>query len=128
MKRTAANNWAHIQCALMMPDVGFGSAETLDPILFLGSISPSLWGQRCTICKEDTGLAVTPNNEQKTFVHVSCALEANYSIGFRLSKAKTRPEDDKKQLFLKPFLEKDNSSSVSKLIPICDIDLSKNKV
>ncbi|CAF0889447.1 unnamed protein product [Rotaria sp. Silwood1] len=49
MKRTSDGNWAHVICALYIPEVSFGNDETMEPII-LSKIPSIRYGQPCSIC------------------------------------------------------------------------------
>lgn len=38
LKRTAANNWAHITCATWIPDLRFGDSSALQPVEGIGAL------------------------------------------------------------------------------------------
>jgi len=52
MKRTADGGWAHVVCALYIPEVSFGDDSTMEPII-LSKIPSSRYGQDCSICLEN---------------------------------------------------------------------------
>ncbi|CAF2388938.1 unnamed protein product [Rotaria sp. Silwood2] len=49
MKQTSDGNWAHVICALYIPEVSFGNDETMEPII-LSRIPSIRYGQPCSIC------------------------------------------------------------------------------
>ncbi|CAF3983311.1 unnamed protein product [Rotaria sordida] len=49
MKQTSDGNWAHVICALYIPEVSFGNDETMEPII-LSKIPSIRYGQTCSIC------------------------------------------------------------------------------
>lgn len=49
MKRTSDNTWAHVICALYIPEVSFGNDATMEPII-LSKIPSTRYGQSCSIC------------------------------------------------------------------------------
>jgi hypothetical protein len=49
MKRTSDNGWAHVVCALYIPEVSFGDDTTMEPII-ISKIPSTRFGQECSIC------------------------------------------------------------------------------
>ena len=47
LKRTDTNNWAHVICALYIPEVRFQNVSTMEPIV-LGLVPPERYGNVCT--------------------------------------------------------------------------------
>ncbi|UJR10358.1 hypothetical protein I4U23_014563 [Adineta vaga] len=84
MKRTSDGNWAHVICALYIPEVSFGNDATMEPII-LSKIPSTRFGQICTICKQNGQLNTdamkgaccecTVKNCSHVF-HVTCAQQA----------------------------------------------------
>jgi hypothetical protein len=52
MKRTADGGWAHVVCALYIPEVSFADDTTMEPII-LSKIPTTRFGQECTICVQN---------------------------------------------------------------------------
>lgn len=74
-------NWAHVSCALWIPEVGFGSAEKMEPIVNLNGISAARWTLVCGICKEKRGCCLQCSEKRchATF-HVSCGFKYNLQM------------------------------------------------
>ena len=51
MKRTDQDGWAHVVCALYIPEVRFGNVTTMEPIL-VSLIPPERFNKTCYICEE----------------------------------------------------------------------------
>ncbi|KAI8083168.1 uncharacterized protein BX664DRAFT_267716, partial [Halteromyces radiatus] len=86
MKPTSGYNWAHITCALFIPQVKFINATTMSPIEYAGSIPNTKRKQTCQVCYcSDNGayLSCSDDSCQKD-VHVHCALEQGYWTGFTI--------------------------------------------
>ncbi|EPS28040.1 hypothetical protein PDE_02986 [Penicillium oxalicum 114-2] len=94
LKRTAGNNWAHVACSLWTPEIKFGDANELEPAEGFGSIAKERWRQECKICKSSKGACVPCHlagcNEH---VHVGCAVQAKYRLGFEVAPAKGARKD-----------------------------------
>ena len=54
MKLTDTGKWAHVVCALYIPEISFGSHVSMEPIL-LGAVHTERYQRRCTLC-ESKGL------------------------------------------------------------------------
>lgn len=83
-KKTANGKWAHVVCALYIPEVKFKDVETMEPIL-TEEVPPERFTKSCFICTEkgnsssaSSGGAVIDchKNGCKQSFHVTCAQEA----------------------------------------------------
>ncbi|CAF2076553.1 unnamed protein product [Rotaria magnacalcarata] len=84
MKRTSDGHWAHVICALYIPEVSFGNDATMEPII-LSKIPSIRFGQTCSICikngrsESDASKGAccecTVKNCSQLF-HVTCAQQA----------------------------------------------------
>ena len=74
-------NWAHVSCALWIPEVGFGNVEKMEPIVNLNQINAGRWTLVCGICKEKRGCCLQCSEKRchSTF-HVSCAFKFNLEM------------------------------------------------
>lgn len=52
MKRTSDGGWAHVVCALYIPEVSFGDDTIMEPII-LSKIPSTRVGQECSICVQN---------------------------------------------------------------------------
>ncbi|KAI8821134.1 PHD-zinc-finger like domain-containing protein, partial [Fimicolochytrium jonesii] len=75
IKRTVGNNWAHVACAIWIPEIKFGDVNTMEPIECIGIIDKKRWKQNCSICHRHEGACITCSERgcQVAF-HVSCAM------------------------------------------------------
>ncbi|KAF9356667.1 putative PHD type zinc finger protein with BAH domain-containing protein [Mortierella sp. NVP85] len=88
LKRTTGNNWAHVLCAIWIPETNFVDVETLSPIEFIGKVRHDRWKQACSICKQKAGACVGCGDGCKKVFHVTCAREAGYMIAFEMQPTK----------------------------------------
>ncbi|XP_055303674.1 protein AF-10-like isoform X2 [Sitodiplosis mosellana] len=80
LKRTDNQGWAHVVCALYIPEVRFGNVTTMEPIL-LQLIPPERFNKVCYICQENNkgskaaaGACMQCNKSGcKQQFHVTCA-------------------------------------------------------
>lgn len=89
LKRTAWNNWMHVNCAVWTKEIKFGDAEHLDNAEGVGFITEDRLKVSCKFCTE-TGYPTVAcqfpacNN---TF-HVGCAHQKGCILGFDISPVK----------------------------------------
>ncbi|XP_038076887.1 protein AF-10-like [Patiria miniata] len=80
LKRTDNGGWAHVVCALYIPEVDFGNVTTMEPIL-LSSVPHDRYNKSCCLCetkgresKATIGACMTCNkNGCRQSFHVTCA-------------------------------------------------------
>ncbi|MGH0186496.1 UNVERIFIED_CONTAM: hypothetical protein FKN15_021701 [Acipenser sinensis] len=59
MKATrAGTKWAHVSCALWIPEVSIACPERMEPITKVSHIPPSRWALVCSLCKLKTGACI----------------------------------------------------------------------
>ncbi|CAG2249068.1 JADE3 [Mytilus edulis] len=75
MKSTrSGTKWAHVSCALWIPEVSIGDAEKMEPVTKISQIPASRWALICCLCKERKGACIQCCVKAcKTAFHVSCA-------------------------------------------------------
>lgn len=92
LKRTANNNWVHVTCAVWTPEVKFGNAKALEPSEGIPSIPSARYDEICKICRDSNGACVACVS-CKGSVHVECAHQAGYILGFEISPVKGSRRD-----------------------------------
>ena len=77
MKSTrSGKNWAHVSCALWIPEVSIGCVEKMEPITKISSIPHSRWALICVLCRERVGACIQCSVKTcKTAYHVTCAFK-----------------------------------------------------
>ncbi|MFH4978641.1 hypothetical protein AB6A40_005350 [Gnathostoma spinigerum] len=78
MKVTKRGQWAHIVCALWIPEVRFEDVNHREPITNISDIPDERWMFRCSVCDTKQGACIqcTVSNCSTAF-HVSCAFRNN---------------------------------------------------
>ena len=52
MKSTrSGSSWAHVACALWVPEVSIGDPEKMEPITNISQIPSQRWNLLCSVCK-----------------------------------------------------------------------------
>ncbi|OTA64557.1 hypothetical protein K449DRAFT_327750 [Hypoxylon sp. EC38] len=92
LKRTADNNWVHVTCAVWMPEVKFGNALALGPSEGIPSIPRSRYEEVCKVCKQKGGACVSCHHCRAP-VHVECAHQNGYLLGFEITPVKGSRRD-----------------------------------
>ncbi|XP_072900251.1 protein Jade-3 isoform X1 [Hemitrygon akajei] len=82
MKATrAGTKWAHVSCALWIPEVSIACPERMEPITKVSHIPPSRWSLVCNLCKLKTGACIQCSVKSCiTAFHVTCAFEHNLEM------------------------------------------------
>lgn len=77
MKSTrSGEKWAHVSCALWIPEVSIGSVDRMEPITKISSIPGSRWALICVLCRERVGACIQCSVKTcKTAYHVTCAFQ-----------------------------------------------------
>ncbi|KAK0656731.1 hypothetical protein B0T16DRAFT_317348 [Cercophora newfieldiana] len=92
LKRTADNNWVHVTCAVWTPEVKFASAKALGPSEGIPLIPRSRYAEVCKVCKTDGGACVSCPT-CRVPVHVECAHQGGYVLGFEITPVKGSRRD-----------------------------------
>ncbi|APA09201.1 hypothetical protein sscle_04g039710 [Sclerotinia sclerotiorum 1980 UF-70] len=92
LKRTANNNWVHVTCAVFTPEVKFGDAKALVPSEGIPSIPSSRYDEVCKACKKKGGACVNCHSCRAP-VHVECAHQNGYILGFDIAPVKGSRRD-----------------------------------
>lgn len=92
LKRTADKNWVHVTCAVFTPEVKFGNAKALEPSEGIPSIPRARYQEVCKVCKSQGGACVSCHHCRAP-VHVACAHQHGYILGFDITPVKGSRRD-----------------------------------
>lgn len=108
MKSTrSGKKWAHVSCALWIPEVSIGCVEKMEPITKISSIPQSRWALICVLCRERVGACIQCSVKTcKTAYHVTCAFKHGLEM-----RAIIEDENADDGVKLRSYCEKHSKSS-----------------
>lgn len=100
--------WAHVACALWIPEVNIGCVKSMEPITKIKQISQTRLNLVCSICKIKKGAPIQCSiNSCKIAYHVTCAFNAKL-------KMNVMAVDDRKGVKLRSYCSKHSNKNGSK--------------
>ena len=76
-KQTNASRWAHLLCAIWIPEVSIGNATFMEPVMDVEKVPKARWKLTCYICRMQMGACVQCGNKNCYIAfHVTCARRA----------------------------------------------------
>ncbi|PLW23785.1 hypothetical protein PCASD_08751 [Puccinia coronata f. sp. avenae] len=80
-KQTSENKWAHLVCAIHIPETGVGNAMYMEPIDGVRGIPKQRWKLKCYICKKIAGACIQCANRSCCVAyHATCAQETGLYV------------------------------------------------
>lgn len=94
LKRTAWNNWVHVNCAVWCKEIKFGDANNLDTAEGIGFIPRERFEAPCKFCSDTNYPTITCQFTGcgNTF-HIGCAHQKGLTLGFDISPVKVSRRD-----------------------------------
>ncbi|TNY23428.1 hypothetical protein DMC30DRAFT_444324 [Rhodotorula diobovata] len=87
-KQTTTGQWAHLLCAIWIPDTSVSNTVYMEPVDGIEHIPKSRWKLVCYLCKKRVGACIQcANRSCYTAFHVTCAREAGLSLKMRQGTA-----------------------------------------
>ncbi|XP_059664640.1 uncharacterized protein LOC132310486 [Cornus florida] len=88
MKPTGDGRWAHVVCALFMPEAFFRDPEGREGI-DCSKVPPTRWEQRCYVCESANGCVIDCSEPKcKMAFHVTCGLKEELCIEYKEGRSK----------------------------------------
>ncbi|KAJ2657645.1 hypothetical protein IW148_005064 [Coemansia sp. RSA 1199] len=84
LKKTTTNKWAHVLCALWIPEVGIANTVYMEPIDSIDQIPRSRWRLSCHLCHRRAGACIQCTHRQCfTAFHATCARRAHLAMSVK---------------------------------------------
>ncbi|KAI8626940.1 hypothetical protein F5Y19DRAFT_445173 [Xylariaceae sp. FL1651] len=85
-KQTNSSKWAHLLCAMWIPEVTLGNHTFMEPVMDVDKVPKSRWKLTCYICNQQMGACIQCGNKAcyQAF-HVTCARRARLFLRMKNS-------------------------------------------
>lgn len=85
-KQTNSSKWAHLLCAIWIPEVSLGNSTFMEPVMDVEKVPKPRWKLMCTICNQKMGACIQCGNKNcfRAF-HVTCARRAKWCLQMKSS-------------------------------------------
>lgn len=76
-KQTNSSKWAHLLCAMWIPEVSLGNTTFMEPVMEVEKVPKTRWKLTCYLCNQRMGACIQCGNKScyQAF-HVTCARRA----------------------------------------------------
>lgn len=76
-KQTNSSKWAHLLCAMWIPEVSLGNHTFMEPVMEVEKVPKTRWRLNCYLCQQRMGACIQCGNKNcyQAF-HVTCARRA----------------------------------------------------
>ncbi|KAJ3023879.1 nuA3 HAT complex component nto1 [Thoreauomyces humboldtii] len=83
-KQTSAQGWAHLLCAMWVPECGLGNMTLMEPVIDIEKIPRSRWRLQCYLCQRHVGAPMQCSNKScYAAFHPTCARKAKLYMKMR---------------------------------------------
>ncbi len=85
-KQTNSSKWAHLLCAMWIPEVSLGNHTFMEPVMDVEKVPKNRWKLSCYICNQKMGACIQCGNKScyQAF-HVTCARRAKLYLKMKNS-------------------------------------------
>ncbi|KAJ3579921.1 hypothetical protein NPX13_g645 [Xylaria arbuscula] len=85
-KQTNSSKWAHLLCAMWIPEVSLGNSTFMEPVMDVDKVPKSRWKLQCYICNQHMGACIQCGNKSCYLAfHVTCARRAHLFLRMKNS-------------------------------------------
>ncbi|KAM7189268.1 peregrin [Rhypophila sp. PSN 637] len=104
-KQTNSSKWAHLLCAMWIPEVSLGNHTFMEPVMEVEKVPRTRWKLACYICNQRMGACIQCSNKScyQAF-HVTCARRSRLYLKMKNSQGALAVLDG--SLALKAFCDK----------------------
>ncbi|KAG6062336.1 hypothetical protein E4U32_002514 [Claviceps aff. humidiphila group G2b] len=104
-KQTNSSKWAHLLCAMWIPEVSLGNHTFMEPVMDVEKVPKTRWKLSCYICRQKMGACIQCSNKNcyQAF-HVTCARRAKLYLKMKTSHGALAVLDG--NMILKAFCDK----------------------
>ncbi|KAG6017389.1 hypothetical protein E4U43_001482, partial [Claviceps pusilla] len=104
-KQTNSSKWAHLLCAMWIPEVSLGNHTFMEPVMDVEKVPKTRWKLSCYICHQRMGACIQCSNKNcyQAF-HVTCARRAKLYLKMKTSHGALAVLDG--NMVLKAFCDK----------------------
>ncbi|CAK7565562.1 MAG: hypothetical protein SEPTF4163_003479 [Sporothrix epigloea] len=104
-KQTNSSKWAHMLCAMWIPETSLGNATFMEPIMDVDKVPKTRWRLTCYICRQKMGACIQCSNKDcyQAF-HVTCARRASLYLKMKNSHGALAVLDN--SMVLKAFCDR----------------------
>ncbi|OBT44259.1 hypothetical protein VE00_05418 [Pseudogymnoascus sp. WSF 3629] len=112
-KQTNSSRWAHLLCAMWIPEVSLGNHTFMEPVMDVEKVPKTRWKLTCYICQQRMGACIQCGNKlcYQAF-HVTCARRAHLFLKMKNNHGTLAELDGTTQL--KAFCDKHCPSDYAK--------------
>ena len=85
-KQTNSSRWAHLLCAIWIPEVSIGNSTFMEPVMDVEKVPKPRWKLTCYICRQKMGACIQCGNKNCYIAfHVTCARRSKLFLKMKSS-------------------------------------------